>query len=147
MGDPAEAGTRGTRHLSSVEAARKLYHDFARGDVEAVLGSLHDDIEWYEAEGNPYQPDGTPFRGAQEIVEKLFARLAQEWESFSVAPRSFHECRNGIVVVEGRYGGTFRETGRTLDCQVCHVLCYQDGKLRRFQQYVDTAQLRSVMGA
>lgn len=135
------------RQSSTGEAARKMYADFGQGDIEAVLDNFHADIEWHEAEGNPYQPDGTPFRGAQEIVEKLFARLGEEWDSFAVSPKAFHESNDRDVVVEGRYSGTFRGTGRQLDCQFCHVLSYQDGKLRSFQQYTDTDQLRSVMGA
>lgn len=133
-------------HESDLQPARKLYEDFAAGDIQAILESLHPQIEWYEAEGNPYQPDGRPFRGSQEIVEKLFAPLGQEWDSFTVTPRVFHECDRGVVVMEGRYTGVFTKTGRRLDCQVCHVLTYEGGKLLRFQQYVDTAQFRSVMG-
>lgn len=131
---------------SSVEAARKFYEDFASGDIEAVLGSFDPDIEWREAEGNPYQPDGTPFRGPQEILEKLFVRIATEWDGFTVTPRIFHEGRNGVVVVEARYTGSFKPTGRPLDAEVCHLLTYRGGKLTRFRQYVDTAQLQAVMG-
>lgn len=131
----------------ALEAARKLYEDFGRGNIEGVLESFHPEVAWHEAEGNPYQPDGTPFRGAQEIVERLFARLAEDWISFTVTPETFHEGKDGIVVVEGRYTGTFKATGAQLNCQVCHILSYQGGKLKSFQQYVDTAQLRSVMGA
>jgi ketosteroid isomerase-like protein len=31
--------------------------------------------------------------------------------------------------------------------QVCHVWSVSNGKLTKFQQYVDTAQLQDVMGA
>jgi len=51
------------------------------------------------------------------------------------------------VVVEGRYTGTFKTTGKTLDAQVCHVFKIRDGKFTSFQQFVDTAQLQDVMGA
>ena len=132
--------------LSSVETAREFYENFASGDIEAVLGSFDPDIEWREAEGNPYRPDGTPFRGPQEILEKLFVRLATEWDGFAVTPRTIDEGRNGLVVVEARYTGTFKPTGRLLDAEVCHLLTYRGGKLTRFRQYVDTAQLQAVMG-
>jgi ketosteroid isomerase-like protein len=48
------------------------------------------------------------------------------------------------VVIEGRYTGTYKPTGRKLDAQLCHVLRIQDGKLVGFQQYLDTAQLQAV---
>ena len=43
--------------------------------------------------------------------------------------------------------GTFKTTGKSMDAQVCHVWDVKDGKLTRFQQYVDMAKLRDVMGA
>lgn len=135
-----------TGQQTNTTLARKLYDDFGRGDVEAVLNSFDPGIEWREAEGNPYQPDGIPFRGPQEVLHKLFARLAVEWDGFRVMPKTFHEAKDGVVVVEARYGGAFKQTGRELDAEVCHVLRYDDGKLASFRQYVDTAQLRAVMG-
>lgn len=47
--------------------------------------------------------------------------------------------------MEGRYTGTFKPSGKRLDAQVCHVLGFRDGKLKSFQQYVDTGQLQAVM--
>jgi uncharacterized protein len=49
-------------------------------------------------------------------------------------------------VVEARYTGTFKQTGKELDAQVCHVWNIRDGKVTSFQQYVDTAHLRDVHG-
>ena len=131
----------------SADAAHKLYRDFGNGDIEAVLGSFDPDIEWKEAEGNPYQPDGAPWRGPQAIVEKLFIPLGTEWDGFTVTPHTFHAGDDGVVVVEGRYTGRFKATSRDIDAEVCHILTYRRGKLTRFRQYVDTAQMRAVMGA
>jgi len=49
--------------------------------------------------------------------------------------------------VEGRYSGTYKATGQSMDMQMCHVWDFKDGKVTRFQQYVDTAKLQAVMGA
>jgi ketosteroid isomerase-like protein len=51
------------------------------------------------------------------------------------------------VIVEARYSGTYKATGKSMDTQVCHVWDIKDGKLTRFQQYVDTAKLHDVMRA
>jgi uncharacterized protein len=51
-----------------------------------------------------------------------------------------------VVVVEARYTGTYKGTGKNLDAQVCHVWKIRDGKVASFQQYVDTAQLQEVIG-
>jgi ketosteroid isomerase-like protein len=34
-----------------------------------------------------------------------------------------------------------------MDIQVCHVWTVADGKLKRFQQYIDTARLQAIMSA
>ena len=51
------------------------------------------------------------------------------------------------VVVEARYTGTCKETGKSLDAQVCHVWKLHDGKITNFQQYVDTGQWQDVVDA
>lgn len=133
--------------MDNLARARDLYESFGRGDMEGVLALFSPDITFREAEGNPYQPDGEPFRGPDEVLEKLFMRIGEEWDPFVVTPKTFHTSGRDTVVVEGRYTGVFKATGRTLDAQVCHILRYGNGKLVNFQQYVDTAQLRHVMGA
>ncbi|MFY9931031.1 MAG: nuclear transport factor 2 family protein [Streptosporangiaceae bacterium] len=129
--------------MSNVQLMRDLYEALHRGDVAWVLGVMDLDIEWREAEGNPYQPDGQAWHGPDAVVKNLFMRLASEWDGFTVHPWTFHEAGDAVVV-EARYTGTFRATGRKLDAQVCHVWRIRDGKVRSFQQYADTAQLQDV---
>ena len=129
--------------MDNVELLRSLYDAFARGDIGSVLGTFDPDIDWREAEGNPYQPNGAPWYGPDEITQKLFMRLAGDWEAFVVTPKEFHDAGDSVVV-EGRYSGTHKASGKPLDAQFCHVWRVRDGKLAAFQQYVDTAQLQSV---
>lgn len=69
-----------------------------------------------------------------------------EWDGFTVHPKVFHDAEDAVVV-EGRYTGTYKPTGRDLDAQMTHVWRLRDGKVTSFQQYVDTAQMREVMGS
>jgi uncharacterized protein len=62
-----------------------------------------------------------------------------------VHPKDFYDAGD-TVVVEGRYTGTHKVTGKTLDAQYCHMFTIKNGKLTTFQQFVDTAQMRDVMG-
>lgn len=132
--------------MDGLSKAKALYERFGQGDVEGVLALFSPEIEFREAEGNPYQPDGEPFRGPDEILQRLFMRIGEEWDPFVITPESFLTSGDDSVIMEGRYRGTFKATGRELDAQVCHILRYANGKLSHFQQYVDTAQLRRVMG-
>ena len=132
--------------MSHVRWVQDVYAAFGRGDIPAVLGAFHPEIDWRQAEGNPYRPSGTPWIGPDAILEGLFMRLGAEWDSFAVHPQHFHDAGDAIVV-EARYTGTFKATRKQLDAQVCHVWRIRDGKIGSFQQYVDTAQLQDVMKA
>lgn len=72
-------------------------------------------------------------------------KLGTEWDSFTVHPNEFHDAGD-TVVVEGRYTGTFKKTGKTMDAQMCHVFKLRDGKVTSCQQFVDTAQWQAVVG-
>ena len=49
------------------------------------------------------------------------------------------------MVVEGRYTGTYKPSGKSVDAQMCHVLRFHGSKLTSFQQYLDTAQMQAAM--
>ena len=132
--------------MSNIQLAQEMYNAFNRGDVATVLGAFDAGMEWRVAEGNPYQPVGAPWIGPDAITENLFAKMGAEWDSFTAHPKSFYDAGD-TVVVEGRYTGTFKPTGKSLDAQVCHVWKVRDGKVASFQQFMDTAQLQDVMGA
>ena len=56
------------------------------------------------------------------------SRLAQTLMAhFAVHPKDFHDAGD-TVVVEGRYTGTFKATGKSLDAQMCHVFKIRNGK-------------------
>ncbi|MGY1680591.1 nuclear transport factor 2 family protein [Geodermatophilus sp. SYSU D01176] len=130
---------------TSVETVKGIYEAVARGDLGAVTGALDENIEWFEAEGNPWHP-GHAFVGPQQVVDGVFARIGEEFEDFRVEPRRFIEAGD-TVVVEARYHATsHRATGKPMDVQVAHVWDLRNGKVVRWQQYVDTRQLADVMG-
>ena len=132
--------------MDNVSLVRNLYDAFGRGDIPAVLGAMSPDVHWHQAESNPYMPGGEAWVGPDAVLKNLFIRLGTEWDGFTVHPKSFHDA-GGSVIVEARYSGKYKATGRNMDTQVCHVFGVRDGKVTRFQQYVDTAKLQKVMGA
>jgi ketosteroid isomerase-like protein len=132
--------------MRNVELIKGIYEAFGRGDVPTVLGAMAPEIHWHEAEGNPYMPSGEAWIGPNAVLNNLLVRLATEWDGFTVRPNNFHEAEDSVVV-EARYAGKHKATGRSLDAQVCHVFDIRGGKVTRFQQFVDTAQLQHVMGS
>ena len=57
-----------------VEIIRRVYEGFDRGDIDALLSSLHPDVEWNETEHVTFWP-GSAFTGPDAIVNGLFARI------------------------------------------------------------------------
>lgn len=131
--------------MDNVSLLESLYAAFGWGDIPTVLGTMSPEIRWYEAESNPYMPSGKAWIGPDAVLNNLFMKLGAEWDGFTVHPKSFHDAGDSVIV-EARYTGTYKATGKSMDTQVCHVWDVKDGKVTRFQQYVDTAKLLDVMG-
>ena len=132
--------------MKSDELVNDVYADFARGEVGSVLARFHPEIEFRLAEHHLYSPDGEAFVGPDAVAQEFFARIEPDWEGFTVHPGTWHRAGD-TVVVEGRYAGKHRRTGRSLDMQFCHVWEVADERIVRFQQYTDTEHLHEVAGA
>ena len=135
-----QRGTNMSRE--NVELIRGIYDAFAAGDVGGVLGRMSPDIVWNEAENFPYA-DGNPYVGPQAIAEGIFVRCATEWDGFGVQPEEFLDAGDAVVV-QGRYVGSYKATGKPMHAQMAHVWRIKDGKAVGFQQYADTAQVARV---
>ena len=127
----------------NVDRVRSLYEAFARGDVPAILGGMDPQIEWNEAENFIYA-DKNPYIGPQAILEGVFMRIGGEWSTFTAVPEEILGSGETVVAL-GRYRGTFKATGGRVDAQFVHVWRLRDGKIVRFQQYTDTAQVRDAV--
>ena len=125
-----------------VELVKAFYVAMARGDVPGVVGVLHPNVHWTEAEGFPYY-SGT-WRSPQEVVDKLLVPLMHDWEGFSAVA---HEviAAEGRVFSIGAYAGTSKATGKTMHAPFVHVWELRDGKLARFDMYTDTWLVRQAL--
>jgi ketosteroid isomerase-like protein len=128
----------------NVELIAGMYAAFARGDIADVLGRMAPDIVWNEAEHFPYA-DGNPYIGPDAILNGVFARCAGEWHGFGVEVGEILDAGDTVVVL-GRYIGTCKATGQPMYPQLVHVYRVREGKIVRFQQFVDTLDVARAMG-
>jgi ketosteroid isomerase-like protein len=126
----------------TVGVVRGIYEAFGRGDVEAVLGTFHADIEWYEAEG---MPNGGLFRGPEAVATNVFAPIVEDVEGFAVEPGELIDGGDEVVAL-GHYTGRGRRTGTEMRVPFAHAWTIRDGKAARFRQYVDTVTFNQVVG-
>ena len=129
--------------MSNVDATRRSYEAFARGDMDGVVADMHPEIEWHQAQGLPH---GGLYRGLDEVRRAIFDPLDEEWwDEFAADPHEFLDAGDQVVVI-GRYRGRAKGTGRSLDVPFVHVWTYRDAKAVRFRQFLDTAGWREALG-
>jgi hypothetical protein len=124
--------------MSSVQLAQDVYEAFGRGRHPGTR-TLHTDMEWHPAEGHPSALTGP--RGWADATEGFFAQIGAAWTNFTVTP---HVSRRGdTVVVEAATGPLERIRADDRRAVLSHL---DDArrKMRRFQQYMDTAQLQNA---
>lgn len=121
---------------SPLEAVRSSYEAFARGDLDAVVADMHEEIEWHQAQGLPH---GGLYRGLDDVRRAIFDPLDEEWwDEFHATPEEFLDAGEHVVVL-GRYTGRAKRTARRLDVPFVHVWSFRAGKAVRFRQFLDTA--------
>ena len=119
----------------NVEIAKKSYAAFAAGDLETVLSTFDDNVE-FVLPGNS-TISGT-YRGKAEVTQ-FFAKLAEK--SFTTTPSRFLAADDDdVVVVLGQItaGG---ESAPEAD-----VCTFRGGKLAKLEGFGDTAMQERVYG-
>lgn len=122
--------------MGNLDTVKRSYAAFDRGDMDAVLEAMTDDIEWQQAQGLPH---GGTYRGVAEVRANVFDPLDRDWwSSFAAVPTEFLDAGDEVVVL-GRYQGVAKGTEKRLDVPFVHVWSLRDGRAWRFRQFLDTA--------
>ena len=127
--------------MSNMEIVKSMYQAFAAGEVDKVLGYMHPEIRWTESAGYRF---GGVFTGPQEVMKNVFATLTETFESFSVEVERFIDG-GSVIVMQGQYLATGKGTGKSAGAAVAHALELSDGKVVRFDQYLDSATLNAII--
>jgi len=129
--------------MSAIETIKAAYAAFGRNDPSVLFAAMDAAISWNEAEGY-LLADRNPYVGPQAVGEGVFARVMAAIDDFTLTPGTFIEGRDHVVAL-GRYRGTSKTGGATLDAPFCHVFRFDGDKIVAFQQYTDTAQWARLM--
>ena len=131
--------------MENLSIVKGMYDAVGKGDFPAFLGAMDEAIEWNEAENFPYA-DRNPYIGPQAVAEGVFGRIGADWEYWTLTDLAFHETKDDMVIVTGRYNAKNNGTGKTIKAQFTHMWRLKDGKAASFQQYTDTLQVNNAMG-
>ena len=123
---------------SNVEATKKGYECFQRGDIPSLIRDLLDDnCVWISPGPSDILPWAGTFKGKHEIAN-FFAQVGEHLEFSEFAPREMIE-QGETVVVLGTLAGRAKKTGKAVKNEWAHVFKFRQGKVVLFQEYIDTA--------
>jgi uncharacterized protein len=120
----------------NTELVQQGYQHFQNGDIQGLLGLLSDDVEWTQ-----FEIEGVPFSGMHrgpERVGEFFSQVFDTEEVLHFEPREF-VAQGDKVVALGDYAWRVKSTGREYETDFVHVFTVRDGKVARYQEFMDTA--------
>jgi ketosteroid isomerase-like protein len=130
----------------------ELVKAFFAGAPDDLVGAV-EDPDWVERARAGLAPllsadfefvtvrQGVGFPGARRGVEGFitaYRDYAEMWESYSLKPQRFVEVGDKVVV-EAKIEGTTRTGGVTLGQDVAAVYTFEDGRIRRIEEFSDVA--------
>lgn len=121
----------GTTDRTELDVVRGVYEAVGRGDLDAVVAALDEDVEWIEPEGGTY---GGTYHGPREVVDEVLGSVVGEWEAFAVEPERF-VVDDGTVVALVTHRG-LHANGERFEAPIADVWEVEDGTVTRFQHYV-----------
>lgn len=123
------------------DVVRRQYLASAAGDLTALRETLAPDVEWTEMAGFPLA--GT-YRTPDGVTANVMERLGADWIDWT-AHDDTYVVEGENVVVLARYTAVNKATGKPIDVRVAHHFTVRGGRIVRFEQFVDTAEVRDAM--
>lgn len=115
-----------------------MYAAFAKRDIRTILNAMADDVEWI-LDAPPVVPYPGRRRGPAQAAD-FFALLGSTERDQKLTIDEYIDGGDNIVTL-GRYTATVKNTGKKIDAQILHVFTIKNGKITRFIDGIDTAQL------
>lgn len=129
-----------------VETIKTMYEAFGRGDVDAILDLVTDDVDWATGAAIPSAPWYGPRHG-KDGVRSFFEALGRTGPVTDFTPLSFTSNDDGDVMVIIRYAFTVTATGKDVEMHLLHYWRFRDGKVSYVRSAEDTAQVAAALAA
>lgn len=111
-----------------------IYTAFNQGDIQTILSNLAQNAEWVN-----HGPSAVPYFGDFSArIPDFFKAIGESTTGASVAIDR-HIASGEVVVTEGRYTATARNTGAKINAPIAHIFTLRDGKVTSWKGYADTA--------
>jgi pimeloyl-ACP methyl ester carboxylesterase/ketosteroid isomerase-like protein len=130
---------------SARQTVAAFYEALGRGALDAALGLLSADVRWNDPKGFPY---GGALNGPGEVRAQVFERIFGDWAPFAIEVTRIAALEDGQwVVAIGRYTGTAKASGRSMESPFVHIWGVRGEWLARFDTHCDTKAIHDALGA
>jgi ketosteroid isomerase-like protein len=127
----------------TVEMVTRIYDRWNAGDVEAVIASMHEDVEYVNPD---YAVEPGTRRGHTGMREAMVENLDVAFSSYE------HEVHEVIVVEEEHvltlltFRACGRDSGARIEVDEQHLWTLRDGRVARIEWFHDEAAARRAAG-
>jgi ketosteroid isomerase-like protein len=128
----------------NIDTTRQMYQAFGRGDVQAMLDLVTEDIDWSTDAAIPSAPWYGPRQGKAGVAT-FFEAIGQTGPVTEFTPLAFASNDDGDVMVFIRYAFTVTSTGKNVAMNMHHYWKFRDGKACFVRSSEDTAQVTAAL--
>ncbi|MPW23444.1 ketosteroid isomerase [Paraburkholderia sp. CNPSo 3157] len=121
----------------NVLLVQRAYDAFSKGDIEGVLITLAENVDWFIPGSTEIIPFAGRRHGPQEVGE-FFSALAATQTAERFEPLDFIADQDKVVVL-GVQRWRVASTGVTYEDEWAHVFTIENGRITKFTEYHDTA--------
>lgn len=126
---------------SPVDIIKLGYERYAARDFAGVFELLAEDIVVWQTDELPW---GGEHHG-REGARKFFTLLAQHTTATPV-PIAFVPAGRKHVAVYGKLKGKVNSTGQEIELDIVHLWQVENGKINRFEAFIDTPAMLKALG-
>jgi ketosteroid isomerase-like protein len=128
----------------ALTTVKEIYAAFGRGDINGILSRLSNDVIW-TAEG----PKAISFCGVRHgaaEVPGFFEAIARDHSDPKLTIDAYIS-EGDQVATFGRYSATMKATGKRADTPVAHCWKVRDGKVARYDGFIDAGAFLDALRA
>jgi uncharacterized protein len=127
----------------NIKTIQSVYEAFGRGDIQAVLEAITDDVDW-AAEASSTAVPWYGVRHGKDGVAAFFEAFGSTMEVREFNPYAFAANDNEVhTVVHCR--ASSRATGKEIDHDLHHYFRFENGKIAFYRGTEDTAQTMAAL--
>lgn len=128
---------------ANVRTIQQFYDAFGRGDVQAILEGVTDDVDWAADTSSTKAPWYGPHEG-RGTVPSFFEAFGRTMEIKEFVPHTFGTNDDSVFALV-RCRARSRATGKAIDMTLHHYFRFRDGKVCYYRGTEDTAQTEAAL--